>query len=135
MQTAAATHLETARRYLHAIETFAPTEVLAEFFTPDVIQDEFPNQLLPTGARRDLDAILQAGQRGKQVMKAQRYDLLSAIAQDDVVVLEVQWVGTLAVPFGSIPPGGEMRARFAVFLEFRGGKIWRQRNYDCFEAW
>jgi len=28
-----------------------------------------------------------------------------------------------------------MRARFAVFLDFRDGKITRQRNYDCFEPW
>jgi hypothetical protein len=24
---------------------------------------------------------------------------------------------------------------FAVFLEFRDGRIARQRNYDCFEPW
>jgi hypothetical protein len=28
-----------------------------------------------------------------------------------------------------------MKARFAVFLEFEGAKIRRQRNYDCFEPW
>jgi hypothetical protein len=27
-----------------------------------------------------------------------------------------------------------MKAFFAVFLEFREGKIIRQRNYDCFAA-
>lgn len=47
--------------------------------------------------------------------------------------LEVLWRGTLVVPFGSIPAGGEMRARFAVFLELRDGRIARQRNDDCFE--
>jgi len=41
----------------------------------------------------------------------------------------------LAVPFGSLLVGGQMKAFFAVFLEFREGKIVRQRNYDCFEAW
>jgi hypothetical protein len=28
-----------------------------------------------------------------------------------------------------------LRAHFALFLEFRDGRIVRQRNYDCFEAW
>jgi len=28
-----------------------------------------------------------------------------------------------------------MKAFFAVFMEFREGKIVRQRNYDCFKAW
>jgi hypothetical protein len=34
---------------------------------------------------------------------------------------------------GQLQPGQEMRAHFAVFLEFRDGRIRRQRNYDCFE--
>jgi ketosteroid isomerase-like protein len=50
-----------------------------------------------------------------------------------MVVLEVRWTGTLAAPVSSIPAGGDMRARFAVFIELRDGKIVRQRNYDCFE--
>lgn len=29
----------------------------------------------------------------------------------------------------------EGRARFAVFLEFRNGRIVRQRNYDCSDPW
>jgi hypothetical protein len=29
--------------------------------------------------------------------------------------------------------GGEMRARFAIFLELRDGRIVRQGNYDCFD--
>ena len=41
----------------------------------------------------------------------------------------------LAIPLGTLPAGGEMRARFAVFLQFRDGKIVSQRNYDCFEPW
>jgi len=31
--------------------------------------------------------------------------------------------------------GGNMRARFAMFLEFRDSKVVRQRTYDCFEPW
>jgi hypothetical protein len=54
----------------------------------------------------------------------------------DTVALEVLWAGTLAVPLGSLPAGSELRARFAVFLEFqKDGKIIRQRNYDCFDPW
>lgn len=51
------------------------------------------------------------------------------------MALEVLWTGTLAVPFGSIPAGGTMSAHFAVFLDFRDGKIVAQRNYDCFDPW
>jgi hypothetical protein len=29
----------------------------------------------------------------------------------------------------------EVRTRFTMFFERKGGKIWRIRNYNCFEPW
>lgn len=71
-------NLETARRYLAAIEDGVPFETLAEFFGPDVIQEEFPNQLVPKGARRDLAALREAGERGRKVVSAQGYEVRNA---------------------------------------------------------
>jgi ketosteroid isomerase-like protein len=119
--------LELARRYLAAVEGGATGDTLAAFYAPEVVQEEFPNRLFPLGARRDLSAILEAGARGQQVM--------AALASGDNVALEFRWVGTLAIPVGSLLAGGEMRGRCAVFLEFRDGRIVAQRSYDCFEPW
>ncbi len=130
----ALSNLEIARRYLEAIGHGEPEGNLT-FFAADVIQEEFPNRLMPHGAIRDLAALRQAAERGRKVMSAQTYEILNAIASGDQVALEVQWTGTLAVAFGALPVGGRMRARFAIFLEFRDGKIVRQRNYDCFDPW
>jgi ketosteroid isomerase-like protein len=126
-------NLETARAYLAAVEGGATGDALARWFTPDVVQEEFPNRLMPAGARRGLAELLDGAERGQKVMSAQRYEVLSATASEDRVALEVQWTGTLAIPLGSLPAGGEMRARFGVFLELRGGLIAAQRNYDCFD--
>ena len=126
---------DIAKTYLAALEAGATGDALAAFFTDDVVQEEFPNRLLPAGARRDLAALLDGAVRGQKVMRAQRFELLGAVENGDTVALEVQWTGTVAVPLGGLPAGGQMRARFAVFLEFRGDKIARQRNYDCFDAW
>jgi ketosteroid isomerase-like protein len=35
------------------------------WFAPDVVQEEFPNRLLPAGTRRDLRAMQEAAQRGQ----------------------------------------------------------------------
>jgi len=128
-------NLETARRYLAAIE--ASTDATAtkdsgvdSFFAADVVQEEFPNRFVPTGARRDLAA---AAERGRAVLSGQRYHVRAAYAVSDTVILEVLWVGILAIPVGTLAAGQEMRAHFAVFLEFRHGKIVHQRNYDFFE--
>jgi ketosteroid isomerase-like protein len=133
MTAAENTHLNFIRRYLAAIERGATGDALAAFFAPDVVQEEFPNRLVPNGARRDLGAILEGAERGQKVLSAQTYAIISALAEGDRVALEVIWTGTLAVPVGSLPAGGQMRARFAVFIELRDGKIASQRNYDCFD--
>jgi len=129
------TNLDAARQYLAAIERGATGDELAQFFAPDVVQEELPNRVVPDGKRRKLAAILEAAERGQKVLSSQRFEIRSAVATGDRVILEVLWVGTLAIPFGTIAAGGEMRAHSAMFLEFRDGKIAAQRNYDCFEGW
>ena len=131
----AAENLASAQRYLRAIEQGATGDALAAFFAPDVVQEEFPNRLTPNGAHRNLPDLLAGAERGQQVLRGQRYEVLNALADGDQVALEVSWTGTLAVPLGSLPAGGQLRARFGVFLDFRDGLIVGQRNYDCFEPW
>ena len=126
-------NLEAARRYLAAIEGGATGATLAAFYTPDVEQVEYPNRLLPMGATRDLAAVLDGAARGQQVVRTQRYEVRAAHAAGDNVILELLWVATLARSIGMLLPGHEMRAHFAVVLEYRDGRIARQRNYDCFE--
>jgi ketosteroid isomerase-like protein len=126
-------NLERARQYLAAIERDDPLVSPFEFLAPDVSQIEYPNQFVPTGAERDLAAIMAAADRGRRVLQRQRYAVQTALAHGDEVALEVLWVGVLAVAVGSLAVGEEMRAHFGVFLTFRDGRITRQRNYDCFE--
>ena len=128
-------NLAFARRYLEALENGVDGSALADFFTKDVVQEEFPNRLSPIGAHRDLAAILDAARRGKQVMRAQRFEIRNSIVDGDNVALEVFWSGLLAVPVDTLPADSEMRAHFSVWLEFRDGKIARQHNYDCFDPW
>jgi len=66
-------------------------------------------------------------------MTSQKYEIRNELASGDKVALEIDWTGTLAVPFQTISTGGQMRAYFAAFLEFKDGKIVPQRNYDCYE--
>jgi len=126
-------NLERARQYLAAIEGSAFSGSPFAFLAPEIQQIEYPNQFVPKGAERDFAAMKEAAERGRRVLRSQRYEVRTALANDDEVALEVLWVGTLAIAVGALPPGGEMRAHFGVFLTFRAGLITRQRNYDCFE--
>ena len=121
--------LDLVRQYFAAIEN----GTAERFFAPEIIQEEFPNQLIPNGATRDLAALREAAERGKQVVVHQQLELINGVANGNQVAVEARWTAKLAVPIGSIPAGGVMRARFAIFIEFRDGLIIRQRNYDCFD--
>lgn len=126
--------LRLAREYL---DSLGRTDELGglRFFADEVVQVEFPNRLLPDGATRDFAALREAAERGRKVMTAQQFEVVNAIASSEQVAVEAIWTGTLAVPLGSLPAGGQMRARFAIFLTYRDGKIVRQHNYDCFDPW
>jgi len=125
-------NLTTVRRYLRAIETNGDA---LEHFHPDVVMEEFPNRIVPNGAVRDLAALKEANARGRQVIREQRYDVRAVLEDGDRIALEVTWTGVLAIPLATLQPGDEMRAHFALFIELRDGKIYRQRNYDCYEPW
>jgi ketosteroid isomerase-like protein len=126
-------NLEHARRYLRALEAGAQGDTLAAFFTPDIVQEEFPNRLMEKGATRDLAALLDGAVRGSKVMTNQRFEIVREIADGDRVAIELVWTATTQVAFRSLAVGDTMRARFAIFLDYRDGRIARQRNYDCFD--
>ena len=128
-------NLAIARRYLEAIENGAEGGALAEFFTKDIVQEEFPNRLSPIGQHRNLQALLDAARKGKKIISHQKYDVLNAIADGDRVAMEVFWSGLLAVPLEGMPANSQLRALVSIFFEFRDGKIYRQHNYDCFDPW
>jgi ketosteroid isomerase-like protein len=126
-------NLELARQYLKAIESGASAEDMTQFFAPEVIVEIFPSKFFPNGSRDNLAGVLAAVERGKKAITSQTYAVRNALSSGDQVALEIDWTGTLAVPFQTIPAGGKMRAHFAAFLQFKNGKIISQRNYDCYE--
>jgi len=128
-------NLETARAYIKSLESMPVGEELAGYFDPAVIAEEFPNRLNAKGVRSDLNAILESAIRGKALMAGQIYNITHELETGDTVAFEVEWSGKLAVHVGSIPAGETMFAHFAVFIQFKDGKIISQRNYDCFDPW
>ncbi|HEV2196830.1 MAG TPA: nuclear transport factor 2 family protein [Candidatus Acidoferrum sp.] len=126
-------NLAIARRYLKAIESGSIADEFASLFSPDIVVEIFPSRFFPNGSRDDLAGIPAAAERGKKAMSRQEYHIRNEVADGDQVALEIDWVGTLAVPFQDKPKGSQMRAHFAAFLQFKNGKIISQRNYDCYE--
>ena len=124
-----AANLEIARRYLAAIEVSTDTTSTNEaggadaFYAPDVVQEEFPNRFVPTGARRDLAALRAAAERGQAVLSGQRYHVRAAYAVDETVILEVLWVGILAIAVGHSPLGRRCGRILLCFSSFATGRL------------
>lgn len=122
-----------ARAYIAAVEGGAVGDDLAAFYHPDVVQHEFPNRLVPSGAARELDDILRGAESGSKLMERQIYDIHTITEVGDRVILEYTWTGYPRTPVGTVRPGEAMRARICQVIEYEDGLIIRQRNYDCFE--
>ena len=127
-------NLQLAKDYLGALERGTSRELLAAYFSPELAQEIHPNRLLEAGARRSLEELLDADVAARKLFASQRFELRNAIASGDTVVLEVAWSGTVAAKFDGLQAGEKMRAQLGLFLEFRGGRIVKQRNYECFSA-
>ena len=124
--------IERAELFMRAVASAAPADEIEAFYAPDVVQEEFPNRLLPNGAVRDLAALREAGEKGRKVMSAQTIEIVNAVGTGHCVAIEAIWTGTLAIAMGNLKPGDQIKARFAQVFEFKDGLIWRQGNYDCF---
>jgi len=130
----AATNLERVERYLKSIES-GDFDGIVGLFSPDAVLEQLPNRIYPNGIRSGVSRMAEAFEKGRKLLSSQSYEIKSCIEDGDKLLIEVLWTGTLALPFGSLSVGSQMRAHSAMFFEFKDGKIVSQRNYDCFEPW
>ena len=135
MQSETPPALRIVREYLKALQAGVAGDELSQFFTPDAVQIELPNALNPKGQTSDLPTILSRSLQGRRALSSQTFEVLNEVTAGDSVAVEAKWTGVLAIPLGTLPDGAQMHAHFAMFFETRGGRIYRQRNYDCFENW
>ena len=119
--------------FLRMLEKCKSPDELEKYYHPDIEQIEFPNAITKSTTLRNIKKLKDAFEKGSKILKKEEYEIKNMLSVGNSVILECIWKGTLAVPLGNIPIGGHMIAYFAQIFEFKDGKIYRQRNYDCFE--
>ena len=124
---------QTVENFLEALQSRQSFEELIPYYHSDVKQIVFPNALTPNKTIRSLEDLQIAAEKGKSVLKSERYEIQNKYVFESSVIVEAIWTGILAIPIGKLQAGDEMKAYFAQFYEFKDGKIISQRNYDCFE--
>jgi ketosteroid isomerase-like protein len=128
----ASSNVSRARQYLQAVASLKSSEDVAEYFSPDVVFQEFPNRIAPQGRVRRAAELQAAYKQGQQLLRSQNYAVRRIVEAGDEVAVELEWTGVLAIPMMNLPAGSEMKAFVAMFLTFQDGKIVSQRNYDCY---
>src|SRR3984893_9414613 len=125
-------NVSRTHQYLQAVASLGPFDDVANFFSPDIVFQEFPNRIAPQGRVRRAADLRAAYEQGRQLLRSQTYTVQRIVEAGDEIAVELEWVGTLAIPAMNLPAGSEMKAFVAMFLTFRDGKIISQRNYDCY---
>ncbi len=124
--------LKAVRRLFAAIERGDATALLG-FYAENAVQVEHPNQLKPKGDRRAPAAMAKDLARGKQMLREEHYEVLSATESGEMVAVQVKWTGIVAIDLGALKTGDAMVCESGIFMRFQGDKIIEQHNYDCFE--
>jgi ketosteroid isomerase-like protein len=90
---------------------------------------ELPRPATPNGQRGNRDFLRQVSEGVLKFVPDRQMEIRNLIAQDDQVVLELDWRGTTAAPLGSLLAGSVIRYRVATFLTFVDGMIARETDY------
>jgi len=125
--------VELVKAYLAAVERF-DVEGARKCLHRDILFTEQPNRLNPGGTRRTLEVMMEGLPRGAAILERQSYGIVSVFGEGDRVAVETRWEGILKIALGSLKPGEAMVAHIAMLFEVKDGLIWRQTNYDCYEA-
>ena len=120
--------------FLKKLETRKSSAELKAFYHEEIEQIEYPNAILKEKASRNLSEIMAASERWQKVITKEAYEVLEMYSIRDTVIIEALWQGTLAIPIGKLKAGDKMKANFAQFYQIKEGKIYKQKNYDCFES-
>ena len=116
------TNLEKVKLYLKSIEN-GDFAYIADLFSPDAIVEQLPNRIYPNGIRSGVSRMADAFEKGRKLLSSQSYEIESCIADGDRLSVEVLWTGTLAVSFGSLSVGSQMRPTPPCFSSSKMGRL------------
>ena len=125
---------DTIKRFFQLLQWFTTSEnEYKALLHPAIEQTEYPNLLIHTTRQRSFTTLMEGAEAGKKMLAYQRFDPLHFYETENTVIAEYTWTGELKVKAGRLNKGQVLKAHICTIFEFKDGKIYRQRNYDCYE--
>ena len=125
---------ETVKRFFHLLQWFTTTEnEYKSILHPAIEQTEYPNLMIHSIRKRTFTNFIEGAEAGKKMLAYQHFEPIQFFETGDTVVAEYTWTGELKVKVGKLKQGQVLKAHVCTIFEFKDDKIFRQRNYDCYE--
>lgn len=126
--------LEFVKRFFELCETFSTSESdFKPLLHSEIEQTEFPNLITSGVVVSNYEVLMQRIPNGKKLLKEQKYDIQRVYETEETLIAEVIWTAEVGADIGAFKAGQHLKAYFCCVFDFKDGKIYRQRNYDCFE--
>jgi hypothetical protein len=90
---------------------------------------EFSNPSIPQGRKGGYLSFHKAAEQAIRLFPDRKLVVLNSIAEDNIVVLEQEWSGTLALAAGNHKIGEISKLRIATFFTLENGLIIKQIDY------
>ncbi|MES0884048.1 nuclear transport factor 2 family protein [Roseibium sp. SCP14] len=132
MNIQARMNLSAANGFVKAVESMDGS-CLDTFFSENVAQTEWPNLFKPQGEHRNLDQLKADIEKACGILREQSYEIVRELANEDCVILEMVWRGTMEVDLPPLRAGQALCAHCVAVFDFQDGKVVSLRNYDCFD--
>jgi hypothetical protein len=127
-------NLRTYLDFVKRVESLSDNaEDYKELIHEDAEFRELPNLLNKHGQVRNLEMSLEGLKKAKMILSAQTYEITGFLEDGDKVAVEKIWTGKMSLDIGNLKKGQELKAYIFAVVEFKDGKIYRHRTYDCYE--
>ncbi len=126
--------IESIKKFFQLLQWFNTEEQeYRALLHPAIEQIEYPNLIVQNIRHRNLLQLLSGAEAGKKMLSYQHFDPIKFYEIGDTVIAEIKWTGELKLSAGKIKKGQVLKAHICCIFEFKDDKIFRQRNYDCYE--
>jgi limonene-1,2-epoxide hydrolase len=107
----------------------------AEVLHPEVQQTEFPNLFSKTVQHRNFEEIVDNLRAGRELLRDTHYELQRIVSSstDASVLIEGRWEATFTNDLGPAVRDQRLSAQICSIFELVDGKIYRHRQYICYD--
>ena len=90
---------------------------------------ELPRPTTPNGQHGDRVVLIKNAKQILRFLPDRKMKILNLVAQDEQVVLEIDWKGSTTSEIGNLPAGSILHYKVATFLTFLDGLIIKEVDY------